>query len=286
MQGSKYSPLSNVYHPESGAAQASAAMGAYVNPLTVRQVDDFPAFHLSRPLTPAAGRLSTKPLSTPLFTGVGYRRQDGCRCMAAFASLGSQTAALIPPGKAHLRETTQDAARSLETFLASVERKAFRIAQIALRHEADALDVVQDAMMQLSSRYATRPAEEWKPLFYRILENRVRDVQRRRSVRNRVMSYLPWRTEDEEAAIDPIEQAVDKAPLPPEQLQSDEAMAALEQAIAGLPARQRQAFLLRNFEGLDVAETAASMKCSQGSVKTHYFRAVQALRSKLGDFRT
>jgi RNA polymerase sigma-70 factor, ECF subfamily len=206
--------------------------------------------------------------------------------MAAFASLGAQTADLIPPGKAHLRDTTQDAARTLETFLTSVERKAFRIAQIALRHEADALDVVQDAMLQLSSRYASRPPEEWRPLFYRILENRVRDVQRRRSVRSRVMAYLPWRGQVEDDTVDPIEQAVDKAPLPPAQLESDEAMAALEQAIAGLPARQRQAFLLRNLEGLDVAETAATMKCSQGSVKTHYFRALQALRLKLGEFRT
>ena len=206
--------------------------------------------------------------------------------MAAFASLGAQTTDLIPPGKAHLRDTTQDATRSLEAFLASVERKAFRIAQIALRHEADALDVVQDAMMQLSSRYATRPAQEWKPLFYRILENRVRDMQRRRNVRSRVMAYMPWRGEEDEDAADPIDMAVDQGPLPPAQLESDEAMAALEQAIAALPARQRQAFLLRNFEGMDVAETAATMKCSQGSVKTHYFRALQALRARLGEFRT
>jgi RNA polymerase sigma-70 factor (ECF subfamily) len=206
--------------------------------------------------------------------------------MAAFVSLETQTADLVPPGKAHLRESTQDAARTLETFLASIERKAFRIAQIALRHEADALDVVQDAMLQLSTRYAARPPEEWRPLFYRILENRVRDVQRRRSVRNRVMAYMPWRAEDQEDAADPIDQAIDRAPLPAAQLESDEAMAALEQAIAGLPARQRQAFLLRNFEGLDVAQTAATMKCSQGSVKTHYFRALHALRAKLGEFRT
>jgi RNA polymerase sigma-70 factor, ECF subfamily len=206
--------------------------------------------------------------------------------MVAFASLGAQTTDLIPPGKAHLRETTQEATRSLEAFLASVERKAFRIAQIALRHEADALDVVQDAMMQLSSRYASRPAEEWKPLFYRILENRVRDMQRRRNVRSRVMAYMPWRGEEDEDAVDPVDTAVDQGPLPPAQLEADEAMAALEQAIAALPARQRQAFLLRNFEGMDVAETAATMKCSQGSVKTHYFRALQALRAKLGEFRT
>ena len=100
------------------------------------------------------------------------------------------------------------------------------------------------------------------------------------------MAYLPWHGEDEEEPVDPIDQALDKAPAPPAQLESDEAMAALERAIAGLPARQRQAFLLRNFEGLDVAQTAATMRCSQGSVKTHYFRALQALRTKLGEFRT
>jgi RNA polymerase sigma-70 factor (ECF subfamily) len=206
--------------------------------------------------------------------------------MLAFATLGPQTTDLLPLGKAHLRETTQDAARGLETFLAEVERKAFRIAQIALRHEADALDAVQDAMMQLAHRYSARPPEEWKPLFYRILENRIRDMQRRRMVRQRVMSWMPWRAEDEEEAPDPISQAADAAPGPAAQLESEQTMQALEQALTQLPGRQREAFLLRNIEGLDVAETAAAMKCSQGSVKTHYFRAVQALRSKLGDLAT
>jgi RNA polymerase sigma-70 factor (ECF subfamily) len=205
--------------------------------------------------------------------------------MLAFANLGPQRSDLLPLGKAHLRESAEDGARSLEAFLAEVERKAFRIAQIALRHEADALDVVQDAMMQLAHRYAARPAEEWRPLFYRILENRIRDVQRRRIVRQRVMSFLPWRGENaEDEAPDPIEQAADAGPLPPAQLESDQMIEALERAVGELPARQRQAFLLRNMEGLDVADTAAAMKCSQGSVKTHYFRALQALRSKLGDF--
>jgi RNA polymerase sigma-70 factor (ECF subfamily) len=206
--------------------------------------------------------------------------------MSAFATLVSQTDELVPPGKAHLRETTHDGARALEAFLVGVERKAFRIAQIALSHEADALDVVQDAMLQLSSRYASRPAEEWRPLFYRILQNRIRDVQRRRSVRNRVMALMPWRSEEEDDEVDPVAMAVDSAPLPPVQLEGDEIMQALEQALAQLPQRQREAFLLRNFEGLDVAETAAAMKCSQGSVKTHYFRALQALRTRLGEFRT
>jgi RNA polymerase sigma-70 factor (ECF subfamily) len=204
--------------------------------------------------------------------------------MLAFANLGTQTSDLLPLGKAHLRESAQDGARALESFLAEVERKAFRIAQIALRHESDALDVVQDAMMQLAHRYASRPPQEWRPLFYRILENRIRDMQRRRIVRQRVMSFMPWRNDEEGDGPDPIEQAADAGPTPATQIESDQMMQSLERALTQLPARQRQAFLLRNIEGLDVAETAATMKCSQGSVKTHYFRALQALRNKLGEF--
>src|SRR5271170_8101195 len=101
--------------------------------------------------------------------------------MTDFATLFPPAVEFAAPRKNHLRDTTQDdSARALENFLAGVERKAFRIAQIALRHEDDALDAVQDAMLQLAHRYAARPAAEWKPLFYRILENRIRDMQRRR----------------------------------------------------------------------------------------------------------
>lgn len=203
--------------------------------------------------------------------------------MAAFATLTPQAVDFATLRKAHLRDT-EDGVRALEAFLSGVERKAFRMAQIALRHEADALDVVQDAMMQLSVRYATRPAGEWKPLFYRILENRIRDVQRRRSVRNRVMAMLPWRAGEEEDGADLISQAPANDPSPGTLLEADQMLATLEQALAALPPRQRQAFLLRNLEGLDVAQTALAMKCSQGSVKTHYFRAIQALRVKLGEF--
>lgn len=204
--------------------------------------------------------------------------------MLAFVSLAAPLSDLEPHGKAQLPETAQDGARALESFLAGIERKAFRIAQIALRHESDALDVVQDAMMQLAHRYAARPAQEWRPLFYRILENRIRDMQRRRMVRQRVMSLLPWNADDDEELPDPVEQAPDSGPSPPAQLESQQMLRSLEQALAALPARQREAFLLRNIEGLDVAETAAAMNCSEGSVKTHYFRAIQALRSRLGEF--
>jgi RNA polymerase sigma-70 factor, ECF subfamily len=179
-----------------------------------------------------------------------------------------------------------DTTRALNGFLVEVERKAYRMAQIALRHDEDALDAVQDAMMQLVRRYAERPPAEWRPLFYRILENRIRDAQRRRSVRGRVMAFLPWRADDDDDAPDPVEQAPDATPGPTAQAEGDEIMGALQLALQKLPARQREAFLLRSIEGMDVAETAAAMGCSDGSVKTHYSRAVQSLREQLGEFWT
>jgi RNA polymerase sigma-70 factor (ECF subfamily) len=189
-------------------------------------------------------------------------------------------------GEALLNDTTGDSrTRALNQFLASVELKAFRIARASLRHDDDALDAVQDAMMQLARAYADRAAEEWRPLFYRILDNRIRDMQRRRTVRGRVMAWLPFnRQADEDESNDPIAQAPSTEPPPVVRLEMDQAMSALEEALQALPQRQRQAFLLRNLEGMDVAETAAAMGCSEGSVKTHYFRAVQALRARLGEF--
>jgi RNA polymerase sigma-70 factor (ECF subfamily) len=181
-------------------------------------------------------------------------------------------------------EAVLDHSRELDRFLASVERRAFKIAQIAIRDIEEALDIVQDAMLQLARRYAARPSEEWKPLFYRILNNRIRDCQRRRMVRSRVMAWWPARLADDEEAADPIESAAAEQLAPAERVQVDETMQALERALGDLPRRQQQAFLLRTLEGLDVAATATAMGCSEGSVKTHYFRAVQTLRERLGEF--
>jgi RNA polymerase sigma-70 factor, ECF subfamily len=174
--------------------------------------------------------------------------------------------------------------KELEKFLADIERRAFRMAQVALRDADDALDVVQDAMLKLTRSYASRPSAEWRPLFYRILENGIRDLQRRRTVRKRIMTWLPGPKEDPDSeAQDPLENVADAAPSIPETLMQGQAMQRLEASLRALPARQREAFMLRNFEGMDVAETASAMACSQGSVKTHYSRAVHALRQQLGE---
>jgi RNA polymerase sigma-70 factor, ECF subfamily len=173
--------------------------------------------------------------------------------------------------------------RALDQFLSSVEKRAFKIAQLGLRNDDDALDAVQDAMMKLVQSYGSRQVEEWRPLFYRILANRIRDMQRRRTVRGRIMAWLPVRDSEDDEEFDAIAQAPSHGAGPAKQLELDEAIGALEIAVAELPPRQQQAFLLRNFEGLDVSDTASAMGCSEGSVKTHYFRALENLRARLGE---
>ncbi len=181
-------------------------------------------------------------------------------------------------------ETALSTARELDRFLQSVERPAFRIARCAVRDTEEALDIVQDAMMQLVRRYAGKAEDELKALFNRILKNRIRDWHRRRAVRSKVMVWF-GAGHGGDTERDPVEHAPDQGnPVPSHQAMLDESMAALDVAIEALPGRQQQALLLRLYEGLDVAETARAMGCSEGSVKTHYSRAVHTLREKLGDF--
>lgn len=175
--------------------------------------------------------------------------------------------------------------QELNRFLAEVEKRALRIAEISLRDRDEALDLVQDAMIKLARKYANRSSGEWTPLFYRILQNAIRDWHRRQAVRNRVMVWFGGSgNEDNDYDYDAVAAAPDpKGRTPDELLQSREAMQGLEVAVGELPTRQREAFMLRTFEGLDVAGTATAMGCSEGSVKTHYFRAVRSLRESLGE---
>ncbi len=157
------------------------------------------------------------------------------------------------------------------------------MARFATSNTDEALDLVQDAMLDFVKRYTGRPAAEWHVLFYRILHSRITDWYRRAAVRNRVRY---WFMPDDEEGEDPINTIADPAaPDPAELVIRRDTGEALEKAVRQLPLRQRQAFLLRAWEGFDVAQTAAAMGCSEGSVKTHYSRAVHTLRGWLEDYR-
>ena len=159
-----------------------------------------------------------------------------------------------------------------------MERRAFRMAEIATGNREDALDILQDAMCKLVEKYADRDASEWGALFHTILQSRIHDWYRRNKIRN---YFRAWLSADND---DPVQTAIDeKARTPEQQLQASRRLDVLEQAIRELPFRQQQAFMLRIIEALDVKQTATIMKCSEGSVKTHYSRAVYTLRDKLGD---
>jgi len=179
------------------------------------------------------------------------------------------------------REETLDDGKELDAFLRDVERRAFRIAAMTVRDADEALDIVQDAMIRLVTRYRRRPSAEWRPLFYRILKNRIRDWHRRRAVRAKIMSFFGGAAEDDVDPLAAVPGPREDDPL--EELEAREALETLLAALAELPDRQREVFVLRNFEGLDVAETALAMRCSQGTVKTHHARAVGRLREILGD---
>ncbi len=173
-----------------------------------------------------------------------------------------------------------DTTAQLEGFLRSVERQAYVTARTMTGDSEEALDIVQDAMFRFVRKYSARPEEEWRPLFFRILVNRSRDYRRRMAVRSRLMTW--FRSDD---VTDPVEAApAPRTQDPVVELNGRESLAVLEQAMEHLPLRQRETFVLRCLEGLSVADTARVMGCSEGSVKTHYSRALTVLRDKLGDF--
>ena len=177
--------------------------------------------------------------------------------------------------------------KELSDFLKSVERRAFKRTVYAVRDDEAALDIVQDSMIRLAEKYADRPPAEWPLVFQRILSNATMDWFRRQKVRNAVFSNLSdfeggesgedfdllEMLETQEGSMGALSAA--------DEVSRVQVLAAIEQEVAALPARQREAFLLRYWEELDVAETAAVMGCSEGSVKTHCSRAVHALAKTL-----
>ena len=191
-------------------------------------------------------------------------------------------------GNRHRLESPQLATyQELSDFLAQSERRAFKQAAFAVHDEHAALDIVQDAMIKLSEKYAARPADEFPMLFQRILQNTIRDYFRRQKVRSLwttlLSAFTGGRDNEEYDPLETLEAEQDSIWTrgPAEQLEQTQLLALIEQALESLPARQRQAFLLRYWEELDVSQTAAAMGCSEGSVKTHCSRAVHALAEML-----
>ena len=211
----------------------------------------------------------------------GHAAQAGGAC----GLLPSRAVPGIP--SRHRRRRPLASRKELSDFLASVERRAFKQSVFSVQDEESALDIVQDAMMRLAESYPDRPAAELPLLFQRILQNAIRDHFRRAKVRSTwttLLSNLGFGGEDDDA--DPLESLVvdehGSVPASPaERLEQSQVMEAIEQAVKALPERQRQAFLLRYWEELDVSETAKAMGCSEGSVKTHCSRATHALAKVL-----
>jgi len=172
----------------------------------------------------------------------------------------------------------------LSNFLESVERRAFKQTVYAVRDDHAALDIVQDAMMKLAEKYGNNPVTELPMLFQRILQNTMRDYWRRQKVRNLWTTLLSsFGGNDEDDERDPLESidVEDDADEPSAQLERSQTIKSIEKALEKLPARQREAFVLRYWEEMDVAETAKAMGCSEGSVKTHCSRAVHAMAAEL-----
>lgn len=224
--------------------------------------------------TRLAGGTLVQPAALALPTGPGNGYLE---------NLPGLTSMPTTADRAGLAENT-----TLDHFLAAVERKAFRMARLAVGgNTEDGLDLVQDTMLAFVRNYADYPESSWRPLFFRVLQNRIKDWHRRRVVRSRWLGWLPgWSAgPGEEEREDPLQQVPDrKRPGPAAILEGQETMATLEAALQNLPVRQQQAFLLRAWEEMSVAETAKAMSCSEGSVKSHYSRALRNLRRQLGEY--
>lgn len=170
----------------------------------------------------------------------------------------------------------------MEDFLKSVEKRAYRMIQIATGHSDDALDLLQDSMMSFVRKYSEKNQLEWKPLFYRVVQNRIKDWYRREKVKRLFFMPMTGRQDRSDPQPDPLESVEDiKGVDSLTALKTSQAMEKLNDVLKHLPARQQQVFLLRSWEGFSTKETAKAMGCTQGTVKTHYSRAVAKLKQEL-----
>ena len=188
----------------------------------------------------------------------------------------------MPLGLSHLASELE-----LSEFLKSVEKRAFKRSLYHVRKDEAALDIVQDSMMKLAEHYGDKPVEELPMLFQRILSNCTLDWFRRQKTQNALFTNMgDFETANDDGDFDLLETLhasnnVEQNESAESQTERAQTLREIELQIQQLPARQREAFLMRYWEEMDVSETAAAMGCSQGSVKTHCSRAVQALGKAL-----
>lgn len=181
--------------------------------------------------------------------------------------------------------TARPAPNSIDAFLHSVSRRARVTAELATRDPEAAQDIVQEAMLTLVSKYGNHEPASWAPLFHRILHSRLMDHFRREKRRGKWFTRLA--PLDEEDELDPIQSLPDTVDMDPVTLlQRADNMDVVLKVLGELPLRQQQAFLLRAWEGFDTAQTAEAMGCAEGSVKTHYFRALTRIREQLAHIGT
>ncbi len=170
--------------------------------------------------------------------------------------------------------------QQLDDFLARFESEAYKLSFVITQNREDALEVVQDSMLKLVHKYSHKSVDEWRLLFFRILQNRLRDYQRRKQFRQ-LFHLHPTKAQLQE---DEVEQFKDPNPESPESnLHSENALDTIQQALGRLPLRQQQVFLLRAWQEFSTKEAAFALSISEGSVKTHYKRAIDQLRSQLGE---
>ena len=188
------------------------------------------------------------------------------------------------PSGEHFKLASHD---ELSKFLAETERRAYKQALFAIRNEHVALDIVQDSMLKLAEKYGSKPANELPMLFQRILQNTIRDHCRRQKVRSRwvslISSLIPQQEETDYEPLDTLQDDDNNSQglTPDASFEQSQLIALIEEALIVLPARQREAFLLRYWEDMDTTETAAIMGCTEGSVKTHCSRATHSLAAIL-----
>ena len=173
---------------------------------------------------------------------------------------------------------------TMEEFLVEIEKKAYRMIVISIGDHGDAMDILQECMIKLVTKYGQHPSEQWKPLFYRILHNKITDWHRHQKVKNLLFFWKADTQDDNDSNGNQIENIADnysgqKSPM--EALEQSQLHQTVIDALSGLSVKQQECFLLRSWEGLSVADTAHIMGCSQGSVKTHYSRAVAKIKQSL-----